>query len=151
MKNLAFASFVLFLIVTGIGGTLYFFFNNNLNNTISKYENASRRYTNLQSAEASLIFIKDRLQKSKEILEKRTLEEAFEKKQKIIAFSEGSANFIKYKSDPSSSELELDFFDSENLEDLLNSLILSNNFNSLLIKQLSFLQNQGYKIVLGNI
>lgn len=148
-KKLSFLFFVLFLIVTGVGGAIYFLFNNDLNNTKTKYEEASSKYKSLQSTEASLIFLKDRLQKSQEIFAGRKLEESFDKQQRIFFYAPEDVGFVKSKSDYSSSELELEFSESRSVKFLLENLAQNSDFNRLVIKELTFLQNKGYNLLLG--
>jgi len=138
----------IFLLVLASGGGFYFLSVNRLNDLKAEYEEAAAQVTNLQSTEASLVFLKDRLQKAQTILASRTSEETFSKQREVLAFAPEEMTFSENRVDQSGSSVEIATKNSLNLVSLMSALVRSSSFSSLVINELSYNSVIGYSLIL---
>lgn len=137
----------IFLLTLIVGGVFYFLSVNSLNNSKTKFEQTSARVANLQPTEASLVLIKDRLQKAEQILNSRTNEKNFALHRKLLELAPPEVTFSENQVEAAVSRLEVETRSSVNLVNLMAALTSGSNFNSIFIDELSFAPNLGYSII----
>jgi hypothetical protein len=137
----------IFLLVVLSGGAFYFFLFNNLNNLKARHEEVVREVESMQATEASLVLLKDRLQKSQSVLSARTNEGYFTKQRAFVASAPEGVRVRENQIDTSVSNIEIETPDARNIVSLLSSLLINSTFNSLLINKLSFSLATGYSVI----
>lgn len=134
------------LLIVVVGGGIYFLMAQRLEALRDEEQTLTNNIQSLQSTEASLILLKDRLQKSQEIISQRTTELALSKQQSILAYDPETVLLDKSEVDRSRSELEIEVASSRNLSGLISHLLTQTTFASLIMTELSFNPALGYKV-----
>lgn len=147
LKKVSMSMGVIFFLVIGVLGGFYFYSLNNLNTLRAKYDDVSSQVASLQSTEASLVFLKDRLQKAQSILASRTNEGYLTKQMALLENAPEGIAFKESTVDSSASKLEVETKSSTALQVLLSALLASSDFSSLVIDELSFDISSGYSIL----
>ncbi|OGM33073.1 hypothetical protein A2803_03065 [Candidatus Woesebacteria bacterium RIFCSPHIGHO2_01_FULL_44_21] len=147
LKKISLALGVIFLLVVGVLGGFYFISYNNLNGLKAKHEDISAQVQGLQSTEASLVFLKDRLQKAQTVLASRTNESYLAKQRAILQNAPEAIVFKESTIDVSASNLEVETASSSQLVSLMSTIMASSDFSSLVIGELSFNVALGYSIL----
>lgn len=147
LKKISISLAIVFFLVIGVLGGFYFFSLNNLNTLRAKYDNLSSQVASLQSTEASLVFLKDRLQKAQTILASRTNEGYLAKQMALLENAPEDVAFKESTVDSSMSSLKVETKSSTALQTLLSNLLASNDFSLLVIKELTFDISSGYSIL----
>lgn len=137
---------VISLAVVSIGGATFYFLNQRLDALKAEKETYENSILSLQSTEAGLILLKDRLQKTENILAARSVESAFEKQQAIISYSPSSVEIEKSDVDVSGSTLKIVVPESQDLLALLSRLQANPDYQSLVIKEFTFDGQNGYSL-----
>lgn len=147
LKKISITLGVVFLLVIGVLGGFYFFSLNNLNSLKAKYDDVSSKVQSLQSTEASLVFLKDRLQKTQIVLSSRTNEGYLTKQMALLENAPENVVFKESTIDSSASNLEVETASSGTVLTLLTTLLANSDFSSLVIGELSFNISSGYTIL----
>lgn len=146
VNKIALGLTVAFLIVAISGGATYYLLANRLKTLKEEQQTYRSNIQNLQSTEASLVLLKDRLQKTQDVLAQRTVENAYEKQQAIITYRPSVLEVEKSEVDVSSSKLKITMPESRDLLALLSYLYSNSDYQSLVIKELTFQGQTGYSL-----
>lgn len=146
-KKTSIATGGIFLFVTAILGIFYLLSLNSLSNTRAKHEELTLQAQSLQPTEASLVFLKDRLQKSQMVLSSRTNEDVFVRQSQLLANAPEAIAFKESELATANSTIELTTPNSENLTAFLSGVSATSTFNSLILKELSFGLATGYSLL----
>lgn len=144
LTKVAIATGVAFLLITAAGTGAYFLLNHQLNVAKQKQSDLTTSVQNLQSTEAGLILIKDRVQKVDSVLAARSSETSFEKQKSILDSAGGDISFKTSDIDTSRSVLELSSTSSLELLNLMQKLNARDDFATLYLNELLFNPLQGY-------
>lgn len=147
LKKVSFASAGVFLLVSAVLGVFYFLSLNSLISTRANHEELAARARSMQATEASLIFLKDRLQKTQIVLAARQNEETFAKQAELLSQASSEVTFKESELGSSNSTLELTTPDSKSLADYMSNIVANSSFRSLVLKELSFGLSAGYSLL----
>lgn len=146
LNKIALGLTVIFLIITAVGGGIYFFMTQRLNTLKEDQQAYTGNIQSLQSTEASLILLKDRIQKAHSILSNRTNEELFRKQQSLLSSDSPDIIFDNSRLENFESSIEITSTQSSALSVFVNNILSRGNVTTLILEELSFLPGQGYQV-----
>jgi len=149
LQKIAVSVTVVFILILVAGGAFYFLMANRLSNAENEQKTLISNIQSLQSTEASLILLRDRIQKIQGTLSARTNELAFSKQETILGLAPEGVTFKESDIQDSGSTVEVISPSSLSFQNLITRLVAQGNFVSLTLKELSFSPFTGYSILLG--
>lgn len=146
LNKIALGLTVVFLIITAVGGGIYFFMTQRLNTLREEQQSYTSNIQSLQSTEASLILLKDRIQKAQNILSSRTNEEIFRRQQAVLAGESPDIIFDSSRLENLESDIAITSTQSSALSAFINNLLSRGNITSLIMEEFAFIPGQGYEV-----
>lgn len=135
-------------IVLLAGSGFYFFLFNSLSQMRSEEESLTNSIQSLQSTEASLVLLKDRLTKVQGVLAARTAEDYFGKQSSVLTNAPEEVVFSSSEVDLNRSVIEIRTQKSQSLVGLMSTLITRSDLTSLILNEMSFSPFSGYLVKL---
>lgn len=146
IKNLSYFVVFIFFLGNSIGLGANFYFNNNLKNINNNQSRLKNSIQGLEETEQRLILAKDRIQKIQTILTARTSEEKLNKHKMLIENMPSNVLLEAQNIDASRSSLELSSSNSRDLVNFMASILARDDFDSIVLENMSFNPFQGYKV-----
>jgi len=136
------------LVIIIAGGGFYFFLFSSLSRMKLEEESLTGNIQSLQSTEASLVLLKDRLTKIQGVLGARVPESYFEKQSSILANAPEEITFGSSEVDANRSVLDIKTPKSQSLVSLMSILVGRDDLTSLILNEMSFSPFSGYQVKL---
>lgn len=145
VNKIAILTVVVFVVVAAIGGGIYYLSTSRLTDLKSQERELANSVLNLQSTEAGLVLLRDRIEKVTQVLGARESERILATQQEILESAPEGVLFGSSEISFGSSTIEVFSEDSIQLAQLIDTLLAGGNYSSLILSGVNYNSFSGYE------
>jgi hypothetical protein len=140
---------VVLIIIGGAGGGALLIMNNNLKESKTRQDELKQNIQNLESTEQKIVLVRDRIQKTQNLLTAREEYQTLTKYDQLIkSLAPTEASFVGAELSTDVKKLKLSFKNSRSLSTVLKFLSETSEYEAVTIESLTFNPFSGYDLEL---